>query len=814
MRIKVTLLALGMLAGISAYSAPLTPEQALSRAMGDRTMKARSAGTTTNLTLAHTAKLEGGMPVAYVFTPRDGAGFTIASASDVAVPVLGYSDTSGFDADNMPVQMKWWLTEYGRRIKNLEERGVSADAGVYAPSEWSSIAPLCKTIWDQGDPYDRMTPEIKGKQTPTGCVATSFAQAMNYFKYPQRGEGVISYSWNGKSLRLNLGLKEIKWDLMLDNYVKGQYTDEQADAVAYLMKACGYSVQMNYGEYQSGALSYRLINALVNNFGYDPGVTYEDRNLYSSTEWASIIYNNLKNVGPIIYDGTAIDGGHSFICDGYDGNGYFHFNWGWGGMSDGYYALDVLNPESQGTGGATGGFNWDQNAVIGMQKPTGVSAEPRYLRMMQYGNSVGELNGRMIDWKVNESTQLGWGIGDYSADNGNVEVGAIVENLSDGSKVIAEGGMGTLGNTAYLAAGYWLPLTNTHPVIELPGGLADGQYRVTLATRDTNSEYENAPWQPVLINYGYNNCVLLNVENGVYKIVNLSIMSLDFKSLSFVNDLYYNKTTMMKGIIENNTNLDLTECVQPLLVSNGKTQFEGDMMLVSVDANTTSEQEWIVLFHMTPNADQFSSGTAYTLQLIDKNNGRVIGNYGEVTMGSVGGTLKIEVNEMSVTGAPQQNVTVGDRTFKNTYMIGQQDNIEICFDYEVTSGYFDGALTIGMQWYNPEAAAYERIPGDLYSKHPFLASGQGEVVKVNIDPMNLSHHTGVYNVVASSVTGGRNTRLGSITFAFDQTGVDDIMDESNAEVKYYNLQGVPVENPVKGDVLIVKTGGTVRKIVF
>ena len=35
-------------------------------------------------------------------------------------------------------------------------------------------------------------------------------------------------------------------------------------------------------------------------------------------------------------------GGHAFVCDGYDGKGYYHINWGWGGDSDAYFLLLVL----------------------------------------------------------------------------------------------------------------------------------------------------------------------------------------------------------------------------------------------------------------------------------------------------------------------------------------------------------------------------------------------------------------------------------------------------------------------------------------
>ena len=808
---KISLLSMCAALSIGAMASPITPEQALARINQGSPAKARSAS---DMRLAKTVKCEDGSVAAYVFTPANGVGFTIASANDVAVPVLGYSDASVFDADNMPIQLKTWLSEMNRRIAFLEKQGIPAQKSVYAPSEWAPIEPLCKTLWDQGAPYNNETPIIDGAQSPSGCVATSFAQAMYYFKYPDRGQGTVSYSNNGKTLRLNLGVKAFKWDDMIDVYEKGEYTEAQANAVSYLMKACGYSVQMNYGKSSSGAMSYRLINAMVENFGYDASASYEDRQYYSTTGWAELIYNNIKNVGPVIYDGAAHDGGHSFICDGYNGDGYFHFNWGWGGLSDGYYVLDVLNPESQGTGGAVGGFNWGQNAVINMQKPTGEDPAPRYAKMAQYGNTAATVNSsKFVDWFVNdyETSQLGWAPGNFM--NASLEVGGKIENVETGALItVAEGGMGSLGNTAYLSVGYWLPQTNTHPVIQLPANLADGTYKLTLVTRDPS--YEDAPWEEVLVTYGYCNYTLLTVQNGAYSLANQPAKTLSFEDMTFVNSLYYGKNTMMKGKVVNNTDLDLTVCIQPILVANNKRQFEGDMMLVSASPQQDVEQEWIVTFYTVAGADPFINGNKYTLQIVDKITGKLLGTFGEVEMSSVSGNLSVKVDNFAIEGASQEDVTVGTRTFKNTYIVTGSNDPVLEFDFTVTGGYFDTSLQIGMQWYNPEKLAYEKIQGNLVSYHPFLANGQSDELRIPIDTSNLKK-AGVYNVIASSVSGSRNTRLGTMTFAFDTTGISDIIDETSEQgIKYFNLQGLPVENPQKGEVLIKVQGDKTQKVII
>jgi len=156
---------------------------------------------------------------------------------------------------------------------------------------------------------------------------------------------------------------------------------------------------MGYGASASGAQSFKLVNAMVTYFKYSADAIYREREAYSTSAWTQMVYDNIRNVGPVIYDGRSIDGGHSFVCDGYDGNGYFHFNWGWGGMSDGYFLLDSLSPESQGIGGAEGGFNYSQGAVFNMRKPDG-NVTPDYDNMKVMGTVVPSLSGRDITFRA------------------------------------------------------------------------------------------------------------------------------------------------------------------------------------------------------------------------------------------------------------------------------------------------------------------------------------------------------------------------------------------------------------------------------
>ncbi|MCM1355487.1 MAG: thiol protease/hemagglutinin PrtT [Staphylococcus sp.] len=349
----------------------LSPAEALSRALGQK-----SESTPLRAPLRLTPLLTVGtpeMPALYVFD-QGTSGYLIVSADDVAAPVLGFSDNGSFDPDNMPDNLRWWLREYESQIIAANANGNEAYSGPKRAADRASISPLVTTLWDQGAPYDRLCPLLNSQQTVTGCVATAMAQAMNYFEWPQSFNANFSYKWkrnNNSTLTWKENNVTFDWANMLDSY-SGSYSDTQAQAVATLMKACGYSVSMDYGvpaNGGSGAPSAYVSGALVNTFNYDKGTYIALREYYSLSDWEDLIYDNLRTCGPVIYAGSNDSNGHCFICDGYSDNGYFHFNWGWSGVSDGYFLLSALNPEVQGIGGSTSGYNYGQEVVLGMKRP-------------------------------------------------------------------------------------------------------------------------------------------------------------------------------------------------------------------------------------------------------------------------------------------------------------------------------------------------------------------------------------------------------------------------------------------------------------
>ena len=246
------------------------------------------------------------------------------------------------------------------------------------------------TKWNQHSPYNLFCPydEVNDAPSVTGCVATAMAQIMKYHEWPS------AYDWS----------------LMKDEYDSG---DESAAAqeVAKVMYDAGASVYMEYSADGSTSNNDCISEALRNIFGYALSTEWVYRAYYSAQEWDELIYGNLKNKMPVIYAGQAIDiddsygylqgveSGHSFIVDGYDGKGLYHVNWGWGGLSDGFFLLSLLNPENQGAGGTSGseGYSIKVSAVVGIKpvKPTEKAVTTRRLRASSFSVVDGQTTLRI-----------------------------------------------------------------------------------------------------------------------------------------------------------------------------------------------------------------------------------------------------------------------------------------------------------------------------------------------------------------------------------------------------------------------------------
>lgn len=295
-------------------------------------------------------------PPYYLFNIGKNDGFIIVAGDDRVSPVLGYSPEGRISPETMPEACIAWLEATANAISDIP------DSSIRKPVAYPdfTVEPLLKSRWDQSDPYNRKCPIDKstGIRTATGCVATAAAQVMYYYQYPTQPTGKVEYEDKLQNEHRTFdfsAMSPIDWDNISDTYTS-EASDKESDAVAELMNAVAHGSRMQFRSETSMAYNYNAGHALIDFFGYDPNMHYYERVLVSDEEWISIITSELKAGRPVLYEGANQSMGHAFVCDGYDGNGFFHINWGWNGLSDGYFSIATLNPQKQSTGGSESGY--------------------------------------------------------------------------------------------------------------------------------------------------------------------------------------------------------------------------------------------------------------------------------------------------------------------------------------------------------------------------------------------------------------------------------------------------------------------------
>lgn len=375
---KITIImAVALMGATTMQAAPRTQQQ-----MKQAAAKALNA----QLSAAHKAPRRD-MPVVLaekqnitVMGYADG-GFAIMANDDLLPEVLGFS-TKTYEADQRNDGFQWWLSTMEEAVayyinNNERARVVKPNPDKFQPE----VRPMLSTEWGQEEPYNNECPvlpdaELLPRPTLVGCVATATSQILNYHQYPQTGHGtttlLVPYGDpNGTNYFFDFSTCHFDWAHMRNTYTVGNYTAEEAQAVADLSHAMGMMAVMQYGHAASGAITDDAANGLREYFDITTATAYTRSDLmgfselYTEEEWCDMLFNDLSNVGPVYYAGADANdqGGHAFVVDGYNADGLVHVNWGWYGRHDGYYNVSLLNPRVYQ-------FSKAQEMILGIAPPS------------------------------------------------------------------------------------------------------------------------------------------------------------------------------------------------------------------------------------------------------------------------------------------------------------------------------------------------------------------------------------------------------------------------------------------------------------
>lgn len=430
--------------------------------------------------LVYTQAQSDNAPALYVFNSEtaDG-GFVVVSAEDNARTILGYADSGHFTEAEMPANMRFWLHMYADEIARAALTPASV-AQTEDDTTYPAVSPLLgTTAWGQDEPYNNLCPTKDGVQCVTGCVATATSQIMYYHRYPAKGTGAHSYTWNNQTLSANFGNTTYDWTNMLPVYSGTNYSTTQANAVATLMSHVGIACNMGYDTNAnggSGAVSNSALQALIHYFGYDAAIRVLPKDYMDETEMLGAIASDLQAGYPIFMSGrTTQNEGHAFVLDGMQSNGYVHINWGWDGYCNGYFAISAMNPYGQGTGGAASGKGFTESvcAFTGIQPNQGGDSIPLI---------IADVVRCISQRRVGINDNLSFSINSFQNSGVTTSKGKVTYIIYKDGQYYTKM---PINATYNLSPGY--SYTNPYTVYRSVSGLPAGEYELALGVLPDNS---------------------------------------------------------------------------------------------------------------------------------------------------------------------------------------------------------------------------------------------------------------------------------------------------------------------------------------
>lgn len=440
----------------------------------------------------------------HIFNAIDGNGFVIVSGESEMPEIVAYSFSSSIDLENAPLAFCDYLNQYSDMVSAVRNGTATLSLSKHKAEACPVVGPLCKSQWGQDIPYNSLCPKIGGKSCVVGCVATAMSQIMYYYEWPKVGRGSRTYDSGIEGVGLLSSVfsdHKYDWDVMKPTTLENYSSEEASAAVAQLCYDCGVGARMEYGLEGSGTHDDYAMEALFTYFGYKGSSLHKEfRECYATPEdWEAMICTELNGGRPVLMTGYNGDGGHEFIIDGYDSNNFFHVNWGWDGLADGYFSMSLLNPFPDEY------YNESNSAIVGI--------EPDYS-----GNDHARAQSRvymqMPPTISKESVSLGVAFSVTCSRFYNVNINARTWNVggalydSDGNfvKII---NLRIESNEEQLYPGYGYESYNV--ICILPKQLQEGAYTIRMLFREKG--YED--WLfPHMVGGAHLNSIPILVEGG------------------------------------------------------------------------------------------------------------------------------------------------------------------------------------------------------------------------------------------------------------------------------------------------------------
>lgn len=711
----------------------------------------------------------------YIFNAGDSRGFAIVSGDDRTVPVLGFVDNGDYDADQAPDNFKAWLNSYAEAISYLQTNNVRIVKAPAKADTKTNISPMLTTTWDQTGPYNNACPNFFGSgKCVTGCVATAMAQLL-YYHYQLSPSKMVkatqqeipaytcSTNWDGLG-QISVSAvpqgSKLDWANMTDTYGASS-TDAQKTAVANLMFYCGASVNMDYSQKGSGAQDTRVPGALIKYFGFDRSTVCVSPTQYSTADWIDAVYNELKAGRPIIYSGQSDESsGHEFIVDGYEGNNYFHVNWGWSGYCNGKFLLNVLAPESGGTGaGSIGeGYNNEQTAIFNAAPDYGGSAV-KQLQTKDFAISETKISFSPC-YMGNDQATFSCGLGIRQADGSVKQIGS-TENV-------------TLSSGSYYKFPISFNLSDCN--------LSAGTYTMVPVYAVSGSDTYQSMWSP-------SKYIQVTVDaSGAITLQEMPQYSLSAANLTAGQIQKANFPMSVSVDITNKSDAVFTG--QVYLFASTDASSKGNAVAtgkVALDANATGN----VAMSFTPSA----AGTYHLWLCSDKGGNTVLEELGDVTVSASAQTS----TSLQITALTVNNSDVISQHEEGNYIITNVSGTELKGKYTLKANedIINKNIYITLYKYNKNSTEYELYKGS--NTYSIIQCSKGYSTDKTFDFTNLE--SGRYKILIAC--GTMNSSKGQIedaiwsddTYCFDlntSTAIRTIGADSSQPFAIYNLQGMKV----------------------